>query len=71
MAEHQPLAAGRRFAIGAGDDFAIGAADAERQRANQDRAMRLRRLWDVFELRGVGHSGKKRDRAQQQTLSTD
>ena len=38
------------------------------QRANQDRAIRLRRLWDVFELGGVGHPGKKRDRAQVQTL---
>ena len=68
MTEHQPLAVRRRFAVSAGDDFPIGAADAERQGANQDRAMRLRRLWDVFKLRGVGHPGKKRDRAQMQTL---
>ena len=39
MAEHQPLAAGRRLAVGAGDDFAVGAADAERQRAHQHRAI--------------------------------
>ena len=63
VAEHQPLAAGGRFAIGAGDDFAVCAADAERQRANENRALRVRWLRDVIELCGVGHPGKKRKRA--------
>ena len=63
MAQHQTFGAGRRFAKGAGDDFPIGAADAERERADQHRAMRLRWLWNVFELRGVGRTRKKRDRA--------
>ena len=31
VAEHQPLAARRRPAIGPGDDLAIGAADAQRE----------------------------------------
>ena len=42
VAEDQPLVAVRRLAVLARDDFAIGAADAERDRLDQDRALRAR-----------------------------
>src|SRR5262249_45898087 len=37
VSEHETLLAGRRRAVLSGDDLAIGAADAERERARQDR----------------------------------
>ena len=56
MAEHQPVAAGRRFAVGAGDDFPISAADAQRKRANQNCAVRDRRLGNIVEPRGTRYT---------------
>ena len=40
MAEDQAFVTARRLAVVAGDDLAIGAADAERDRLDQQRAVR-------------------------------
>jgi hypothetical protein len=47
------------------DDVAIGAANAERQRADQQAATRLRRR-DLFKLDGIGSAGFNGNRAQNQ-----
>ena len=49
MAEDEAVVAGRRFAVFGGENFPIGAADAERQRAHQDRSVCRRRLGHVLE----------------------
>ena len=51
VADHQPLLAGRRPAVGPRYDFTVGAADAQRQAAHQHGAVGARRLGDVFNAR--------------------
>jgi len=51
VADDQSFRAGRGPAVIARYDFAIGAADAERQRAHEDRTIRTRRLGDILHAR--------------------
>ena len=64
MAEDQTLVTVRRLAVVARDDLAIGAADAERERFDQQRALRRRRLGNVVQFNGIRIWRMDRDRAQ-------
>ena len=68
MTEHQAFAAGRSFAVGAGDDLPIGAADAERERADQNRAVGSRRLGNLVEAGRIRLAGKQCDRSHRVNL---
>src|SRR5262249_32763430 len=57
VAEHEPLLAGRRFAVGAGEDLAVGPAHAERPGPHQDRALLRRRIGHVVEPCRIGGAG--------------
>jgi len=63
MADDEALMSGRRPAIMAIDDLVIGAANAERERAHQNRAIALRRRRHIFELNGIGLAGLDGKRA--------
>ena len=55
--EHQPWLTGRRKPIGSGQDFPIRAAHSQRHRANQNCAVRRRRLRHVVEASRIGDAG--------------
>src|SRR6185312_14404391 len=58
VAEDQPVATGRRPAVGAGDDLAVGSTHAERQRLDQQRLAVRRGFGSFVELHGSGRAGE-------------
>ena len=55
--DHQALVPGSGLAVAAIDQLAIGAADAEGERAHEDRALGFRRLGDVLQALGARLAG--------------